>query len=91
MKIKEIRYETNQWGKYKIIEQTNGITIRLLREPSQKYLDLITKRKAADAPKEARRRKEEEKQRLIQEEMKNLAIENLKKAGKLDENGEPIL
>lgn len=91
MKIKEIRYETNQWGKYKIIEQTNGITIRLLREPSQKYLDLIAERKAADAPKEAGRRKEEEKQRLIQEEMKNLAIENLKKAGKLDENGEPIL
>ena len=81
--VKNVTYETDKRGEHKVIEQSNGVKIKLLQKPSAAYLKQIEKeaKKSAKLADEKRKKRDEEK--LIQEKMRELAIAQLKKEGKL--------
>ena len=79
----KIYEETDNIGRHKVIEQPNGIKIRILREPSEWYREKTKKNAERDA---VRRAEEEEKiarEKLIKDKMRELAIVELEKEGKM--------
>lgn len=82
-RIKGITYETDHQGKWKVIEQTNGIKVRLLREPSEEYKKKMQTRKEAQKIKDAEKKVKMDREKLINEKMRELAIKQLEKEGKL--------
>lgn len=77
------REETDSQGVWKVKEQRNGVKVRLLREPSQEYKAKMKARQEANAIKEAEKKIERDREKLIQEKMRELAIKQLEKEGKL--------
>jgi hypothetical protein len=81
--IKQIYEETDSIGKHKVLEQRNGIKVRILREPSKEYADKMAARAEAEA---VRRAEEEEKQAIrkkIEDEKERQAREALLASGEL--------
>ncbi len=80
----KIYEEEDKIGKHKVIEQPNGIKIRILKEPSDWYKQKMKKR--AEKEKEERKKQEEmeKKERLIREKIREIAIRELEKEGKLN-------
>ena len=81
--MSEIYFETDWKGKHRCVKHKHGVITKMLVEPSEEYKkkSAIKKIKA-----ESRRKEEEEKQRkekLIKSKMRDMAIEALKKEGKL--------
>lgn len=79
MKIKEIRQETDWQGEKKVIEQSNGICIKV-QHPSKlspEYKEILKKR--ADKEKERMQIEKEtqEREKLIQAKMREIAIREL--------------
>ena len=73
--------ETDQNGVHKVIEQPNGIKIRLLREPSDAYRAKMQVRAEAAA---ITRAEEEEKSNIrkkIEDKKKQMAVDELLKTG----------
>ena len=79
----KIYYEEDKIGRHKVIEQPNGIKIRLLKEPSDWY-----KKKQAKNAEKAKADKivSDEKaarEKLIAERMREIAVRELESEGKL--------
>lgn len=82
-RIRNITEEKDDQGKWKVIEQTNGIKVRLLREPSKEYKAKLTTRKEAQKIKDAEKKIVQDREKLISDKIRELAIKQLEKEGKL--------
>ena len=85
----KIYFEENENGKYKVIDK-GRIKIKLLKEPSEKYFEekqkkIELRQQKLEEKKEKNKIKAQlkEKEKLIKEKMRELAIQELKKEGKL--------
>lgn len=79
----KIYFEEDKSGKHKVIEKPNGIKIRLLKEPSQWYKDKQAKRAAEAAERQAARKIIDDREKLIKDKMRELAITELEAEGKI--------
>jgi len=79
MIVKE-EYFTDNEGKKKREVYSNGIEVITLLEPSQEYIDKVLKPLQIE---DEKIRQQEERERLVYEKMRELAIKELKKEGKL--------
>ena len=77
------REEKDAQGTWKVKEQRNGVKVRLLREPSPEYKAKMKARREADAKREAEKKVERDREKLIQDKIRELAIKQLEKEGKL--------
>ena len=75
--------ETDEMGIHSVKEYSNGIKVRNLINPSEKYI----KKRQLNSEKQKKiqeeKKKIKEREKLIQDRMRQLAIEELKKEGKL--------
>lgn len=83
MNILKTYFEDDKCGKYKVNEQSNGVKVRILIEPSKWYIEKTQKRKENEKDKWIEVQKKIESERLIKDKMRELAIRELKKEGKL--------
>jgi hypothetical protein len=83
MKIAKEYFETTWKGEEKVIEQTNGVTVRVLKKPSPEYLKMKADAAAARKPQEDARKAAQERERLIQERMRKIAEDQLTAEGKI--------
>jgi hypothetical protein len=75
--------ETDSLGEHKIIEQKNGIKIRLLKKPSKEYAAKLKVRGEKDKERMAKEKIEQDMEKLIRERVRENAIKELKKEGKI--------
>ena len=80
--IKEYE-ENDKNGKYRCKQYKNGIITRALIEPSKEYRDKVKKKAEESAKKKAIMEEKEKTERMIKERMREIAIRELKKEGKL--------
>ena len=73
----------DELGEHKIIKQKNGITIKILRKPSAEYKKKIEERNKIYIKNKEESRQKKEKEKLIKNKMRELAIKELEKEGKL--------
>lgn len=81
--IKKIYEETDAIGKHKVIEQKNGIKVRILREPSKEYAEKMAARSAIAAERQAVEKEKQDIRRKIEEEKQRQAIQTLLDNGTL--------
>ncbi len=79
----KIYYEEDKIGRHKVIEQPNGIKIRLLKEPSEWYRDKQQKKADAERVKREELAEIKAKEKLITERMREIAVRELEAEGKL--------
>ena len=79
-----IYYEEDKIGRHKVIEQPNGIKIRLLKEPSEWYKE--KKKKKADEERARKAIADEAKAResLIKQRMRDIAEQQLISEGVIE-------
>lgn len=70
-------------GTHKVIEQKNGITVKILEKPSSEYRKKMTKNKKIHAEIKKAERERAEREKLIQDKIRELAIQELEKEGKI--------
>lgn len=78
-KIISTSEKETEYGKLKTIKQNNGVTIKVLTNPTKKYLDKKKVQRAAHKESEEKVKKEN----MIKDRMRQMAIDSLKKEGKL--------
>jgi hypothetical protein len=78
-----VSYEENEWGRYKVLTQANGVRVKILREPSEKYRDKMAKRAAEEKKRQAELKVKKDKEKLINDKMREMAIKALEKEGKI--------
>jgi hypothetical protein len=78
-----VAYEENEWGRYKVLTQANGVKVKILREPSEKYRDKMKKRHAEEKKRQAELKVKKDKEKLINDKMREMAIKALEKEGKI--------
>jgi len=79
----KIYFEEDKSGRHKVIEKPNGIKVRLLQEPSKWYKDKQAKRAAEDKIKQDAKKIVDDRERLIKDKMRELAIKELEQEGRL--------
>ena len=77
------KYEEDAQGKWKVMEQKNGVKVRLLREPSEEYKKKIAERKERAKIAQAERDEKQKREKMINDKIRELAIKQLEKEGKL--------
>jgi hypothetical protein len=75
--------ETDALGEHKVIEQKNGIKIRLLKNPSEDYKAKLEARAIKEKKRMDAEKVERDKEAIIQNKMRELAIAELEREGKL--------
>lgn len=75
--------EEDKIGKHKVIEHDNGIKVRILREPSEWYKEKQRVNAEKEAVRQAELQAKQEQEKLIKDKMRELAIAELTKEGKL--------
>ena len=75
--------ETDNIGVHKVIEYPNGRKIRVLKEPSEWYKEKQRKKAEAAKIEAESRRVAQEKENLIKQKMRELAIKELEAEGKM--------
>ena len=78
-----ITYEENEWGRYKVINQTNGVKVRLHREPSDAYKQKMGLKAEQMRIEDDERKEKERKEKLIKDRLRKKALEELKEEGLL--------
>ena len=75
--------EINNNGEYEVKEFSNGIKTKILINPSEEYINKknILNKKMREKKEELKKKKAKEK--LIQDRMRDIAIRELEKEGKL--------
>src|SRR3990167_1895813 len=73
--------ETDSSGVHKVIEQPNGIKIRLLREPSDAYRANMQVRAETDAIRRAEENEKSNIRKKIEDKKKQMAIDEFLKNG----------
>ena len=86
MKVKRIYEETTDNGLHKCIEQANGVTVKILREPSKAYKDKMAVKAAAEAVKRAEQDEINAIRKKINDEKERQARESLLASGKLTQD-----
>lgn len=81
--IKNTYEETDENGKHKVIEQKNGIKVRLLREPSTSYKKKMKDRAKVEAIKQAEADEKAAIRKKISDEKERQAREALLSSGEL--------
>jgi len=81
--MNKIYNETNEIGTHKVIEKPNGIKIKLLQEPSESYKAKMKKRADEEKIKQAEQDIINQREKLIKDKMRELAIQELEKEGKI--------
>lgn len=76
-------FETDAIGEHKIIKQKNGVKIRLLKKPSKEYAAKLKVRAGKEKERMAKEKVEQDKEKLIRERIRENAIKELKKEGKI--------
>lgn len=76
-------FETDEHGKHEIIEQSNGVRVKVLIEPSESYLKKKAKTQEEYQKQKLEKDKIKDREKLIQEKMRSLAITELEKEGKI--------
>ena len=76
-------FETDEIGVHKVTEYPNGRKIRVLKEPSEWYQEKQAKRAEKARIDAEVKRAEQEKEKLIKQKMRELAIKELTAEGKL--------
>lgn len=89
----KIYYEEDKNGKHKVLDYSkydennkligNKKTVRILQEPSKWYIDKQKKNQERLAEKKLESKKIAEREKLIKEKMRELAIAELQKEGKI--------
>jgi hypothetical protein len=77
------KYEEDHQGKWKVMTQKNGVKVRLLREPSDEYKKKLAARKEASKIQQAAKDEKQKREKLINDKIRELAIAQLEKEGKL--------
>jgi len=90
MKIIKTYMETTPSGVYKVQEQSNGIKVKFLREPSMAYIEKRERRRIKEEEKAVEEKIRTDKERLIKIKMREIAIRELESEGKLTPEPEPI-
>lgn len=80
---KKYTYETNEQGKHKVIEQSNGVTVKILEEPSEKYMEKIKVRQEKNRINRKIAAEKQAKENLIKNKMREIAIKELEEEGKI--------
>ena len=75
--------EVDHLGEHSVKEYPNGVKVRNLVKPSNEFKDKIKKRHAESLKKNEVKKKEKAREKLIQERMRDIAIRELEKEGKL--------
>lgn len=83
MKGDVITRETDQWGEHKVITQRNGIQVRLLEKPSQAYIDKMAAKAVIQAEADAAQKIIDDREKLIKDRMRQIAVDELTAEGKL--------
>jgi len=83
MKIKETRMETNDQGEWKVQEQSNGISVRILKNPSEEYKKKLKDRQGKQKISDDIQKGRLEQDRLIKDRMREIAVRELQEEGKL--------
>lgn len=80
-------YEDDKIGKHKVIEQPNGVKVRLLVEPSEWYTDKQRVNGEKQKQAAAEKQKIEKANKAIQDRMKDIAKQQLIDEGVLNADG----
>jgi len=93
MRVKDWHEEEDESGKWKVIKYHNGYTVRLLRSPSEAYLQKVKDYEAEKKLEQDKINIVNEREKLIIEEMRDMAMERLQEKGELPEdlNTEPVV
>ena len=75
--------EKDDNGEHTVKEYSNGIKVRSLVKPSEKYKQKIAARQKVQAVKSKEKQIAKDREKLIQEKMRSLAIAELEKEGKI--------
>lgn len=75
--------EEDKIGKHRVIEQGNGIKIRILEKPSEWYKEKQKKNAEVQQKIMAEKQIEKDREKLIREKMRELAETALKEEGKI--------
>jgi len=70
-------------GTHKVIEQSNGISVKILKEPSPEYKKKMLKASEKSKEKMLEKKKIMDQEKLISAKMREMAIEALKSEGKI--------
>jgi len=79
----EWKKEKDNIGEHKVKESSNGVKVRILKKPSSQYKKKMERRAKKDLKLKEEKEKMEARERLIKKKMRDLAIEELKKEGKI--------
>lgn len=79
----KIYTETDHIGEHKVIEHKNGVKVRILKKQSSEYAKKLKKYKEKEIQNEKDRLEKENKEKIITDKMREIAIAELKKEGKL--------
>lgn len=80
----------DKWGDHKVIEQSNGIKIKILKNPSIEYIEKQKLKREIELKQREVEIKQIKKQKLIQKYLEEHAETELIKSGLLNELGEPV-
>jgi hypothetical protein len=75
--------ETDAIGEHKVIEQKNGIKIRLLKKPSKEYAAKLKARGEKEKDRMAKEKVEQDKEKLIKDKIRDIAIKQLEEERKI--------
>jgi len=81
--MNKIYFETDEIGEHKVIEKANGVKIRLLKKPSKEYKAKLEQRAKKEKERREKEQIEQNKEKLIRNRMREIAIKELEKEGKL--------
>lgn len=73
----------DEWGTHLVTKYKNGIVTSILLEPSEKYLEKMAKKNKEREKYKKEMKIKQVKEKLIQDKMRELAIKELEKEGKI--------
>ncbi len=79
----KIYFEPDSKGKHKVIEYSNGIKVRLLKEPSKEYINKHKGNKKEYSERLKQKQEKANKEKLIQKKIREIAERELKEEGKI--------
>lgn len=75
--MNKIYMETDALGEHKVIEKTNGIKIRILRNPSVEYAKKLKERAEQEKVRMTKEKEKQDQEKIIQNKIREIAIREL--------------
>jgi hypothetical protein len=73
----KIYIETDNIGEHKVIEQKNGIKIRILKKPSPEYAEKLKARAEKEKIRMTEEKEKQDQEKIIQNKMREIAIREI--------------